>query len=310
MFTLIEHARMAVGVKSMAALSTAYLNALTHARNRVQGADRPGAADEAAPPALIVECPDARRMLMAQKAHAEGMRALALFTASVQDEVERAGGPGAAAGLEALNGLLLPLVKGYCSEKAYEILALSLQTCGASGYTEDYPVEQYIRDQKIDTLYEGTTHMQALDLVLRKIARDGGVALRELLGRIRATVDGLTADGPLSVERRALREALGELEAAFSALLAKLRESPYHAGLQGNRVLFALAEVVIGWLLIRHADVALRRREENPTDRDFYAGKLCSARWWCRNVLPSVGLTRHLVESSTLELMAMANGCF
>ena len=135
-------------------------------------------------------------MLMSQKAHAEAMRALALWTACIQDQVEILGGHGAreAMELDALNDLLLPLVKGWCTDRAWEQLALSLQCLGGSGYCEDYPIEQYIRDQKIDTLYEGTTHIQALDLFLRKVARDGGATLQALQARVRASIsDELTA---------------------------------------------------------------------------------------------------------------------
>ena len=159
MFHIIEQARMAVGAKSMATLSTAYLNALEYTRERKQGADLMGARDPKAPRVPILRHPDVRRMLMSQKAHAEGMRALILYTASIQDQVEIKGGHRSMEAAEdnVLNDLLLPLVKGYCSEKAYELLAVSLQCLGGSGYLKDYPMEQYIRDQKIDTLYEGTT---------------------------------------------------------------------------------------------------------------------------------------------------------
>ncbi|HTL35690.1 MAG TPA: acyl-CoA dehydrogenase family protein, partial [Kofleriaceae bacterium] len=186
MFHVIEYARMGVGTKSMATMSTAYLNALDYTRVRKQGADLTKAADKTAPRVEIIRHPDVRRMLMLQKTFAEGLRAIMLWTAHVQDQVELGGGHDnrQAAALDSLNDFLLPLVKGYCSEKGYEILALSLQTYGGSGYCQDYPIEQYIRDQKIDSLYEGTTHIQSLDLVFRKIARDQGQTLRLATGEI------------------------------------------------------------------------------------------------------------------------------
>jgi hypothetical protein len=313
MFQLIEQARMLVGVKSMATLSTAYLNALQYAKERVQGPDLLRAADKTAPRVRIIEHPDVRRMLMAQKAHAEGLRALALFTASIQDQVALLGGhkdPNARA-LDRLNDLLLPLVKGYSSEKAYEILSLSLQTFGGSGYVQDFPIEQYVRDQKIDSLYEGTTHIQALDLLLRKVARDGGETLRGLLGRVREIAEGTQGGDALAAERKALAAALGEMEATFYALMGKLTDSLYHVGLQGNRVLFALAELVIGSLLVRHASVASAKLgAANAADRAFYEGKIASARWWCANVLPGLALTRKFVEESTLDLMSLREEAF
>lgn len=312
MFHIIEQARMAVGMKSMATLSTAYLNALEFTKDRKQGSDLLAARDKTAPRVSIIRHPDVRRMLMAQKAHAEGMRALNLFAASIQDQVEIKGGHRAldAAELDALNDLLLPLVKGYCSEKAYELLAVSLQCLGGSGYLSDYPQEQYIRDQKIDTLYEGTTHIQSLDLIMRKMARDGGSTIQGLLGQIRQTAESDLGGKELEPERKALGEALSALETMLGTLMGKLGESLYHVGFQGNRVLASVAETVIGWLLVRHAAVALERTKVNPGDKAFYAGKLASARWFCKEVLPNIAHNARMVEQSSLDLMEVPDEAF
>ncbi|MBL8940036.1 MAG: acyl-CoA dehydrogenase [Archangium sp.] len=313
MFHVIEHARMAVGLKSAATLSTAYLNALAYAKDRIQGPDLMNARDKNAKKVAIIRHADVRRMLMLQKSHAEGMRAMILFAASLQDEVELLGGhhDERAAAADALNDLMLPLIKGYCSEKAYELLAVSLQTLGGSGYLQDYPMEQYVRDQKIDSLYEGTTHIQALDLILRKLAKDGGATLQGLLGRIRTTIETNEGGDALAKEREALNEALTNVEMAFGHLLEKLGESLYHAGLQGNRLLFGLAELVIGWLLIRHAAVALTKR---PTatgdDAAFYDGKVASARFFSREVLPNLAMLPKHVSGSTLTLMELPDEAF
>jgi hypothetical protein len=314
MFHVIEHARMAVGVKSMAELSTAYKGALEYAKDRIQGPDLAAANDKASPRVPIIKHPDVRRMLMLQKAHVEGMRALTLRTAWTQDQVEILGGhtSSAAKELDRLNDMLLPLVKGYCSEKCQELLSLSLQCFGGAGYTQDFPHEQYVRDQRIDALYEGTTHIQALDLFFRKIARDQGATLRALLGNIRKAAE----DGPeaLSEERKALLRALGDVEGIFMAIMGKMGESVYHVGLQGNRILFALAEVVIGSLLVEHAGVALGKLgAEGPLsseDRAFYEGKVASARFYCREVLPALTLSRKLVENSRLDIMNMPDEAF
>jgi len=306
MFHVIEYARMAVGTKSMATLSTAYLNALEYTRVRKQGADLAKATDKAAPRVEIIRHPDVRRMLMLQKAFAEGLRGVVLWTANVQDRVELAGGHGSpdAKALEALNDLLLPLIKGYGSEKVYELLAVSLQCFGGSGYCQDYPIEQYIRDQKIDSLYEGTTHIQALDLFFRKIGRDGGATLNLLLGQIKTTADGLPAE--LSVEQAALQTALGDIQGIIGTMLGKLAQSIYHVGLQGNRILFALAEIVIGWRLAVSAQVALAKlATAQGEDKAFYRGKLAAARFYVKNVLPGIGLTRKLIEAGDLDLMEL-----
>jgi hypothetical protein len=303
---------MAIGIKSMSTLSTAYLNALDYAKTRVQGPDLARAAEKTSPRVTILRHPDVRRMLLLQKSHAEGMRALCYFTAHVQDQVEILGGHGAGAAreLDQLNDLLLPLVKGYCSEKAYEMLAVSLQCFGGSGYCQDYPIEQYIRDQKIDTLYEGTTHIQSLDLLFRKVARDGGATLQGLLGRVQRTLEEQVGGEALAIERTALERALGDVRGIFAALMGKLNESVYHVGLQGNRVLIALAELVVGWLLVQHAAVALERRAHNPADAAFYDGKVASARFFCESVLPGLTLARRLVQASTLSAMEVAEDSF
>ncbi|MBM7112242.1 acyl-CoA dehydrogenase [Archangium primigenium] len=312
MFHIIEQARMAVGMKSMATLSTAYLNALEFTKDRKQGTDLMGARDAKAPRVSILRHPDVRRMLMAQKAHAEGMRALALYTAFMQDHVEMKGGHRAleAAEYDALNDLLLPMVKGYSSEKAYELLALSLQCLGGSGYLKDYPMEQYIRDQKIDTLYEGTTHIQALDLLMRKVARDGGATLQGLLSKVRATAEGDEGGETLKAERAALGQGLTAMETMLGTLMGKLGESVYHVGFQGNRVLMALADLVVGWLLVRHAGVALERMKENPGDKTFYEGKVASARWFCHEVLPGLEHAARMVERGDLVLMDLPDESF
>jgi len=306
MFHVIEYARMAVGTKSMATLQTAYGNALAYARERKQGADLANQADKRAPRVEILRHPDVRRMLMLQKAFAEGLRAMILWTASLQDRVALDGGHGSAAARahDALNDLMLPLIKGYGSEKVYELLASSLQCFGGSGYCEDYPIEQYIRDQKIDSLYEGTTHIQALDLFFRKIGRDGGATLQGLLGQIGKTVGELPPE--LAIEKAALGAALGDFQGIVVAMLGKMAESVYHAGLQGNRILFALAQLVIGWRLVVSAQVA---RDRLPAavgdDRAFYRGKLATARFYARSILPGIAAARRLVEASDLDLMEL-----
>src|SRR3954453_7964281 len=186
MFRIIEFARMMVGTKAIATLSTGYLNALEYAKERVQGPDLAQFMDKTAPKVTITHHPDVRRSLMTQKAYAEGMRALVLYTASVQDDIQvkQAAGEDASA-LIGLNDLLLPVVKGYGSEKSYEQLAQSLQTFGGSGYLQEYPIEQYIRDAKIDTLYEGTTAIQGQDYFFRKIVRDQGQAMTALSEEIK-----------------------------------------------------------------------------------------------------------------------------
>jgi len=311
MFHVIEYARMGVATKSMATLSTAYANALAYTKLRKQGADLARSADKAAPRVEIIRHPDVRRMLMLQKCFAEGLRALILYTAHIQDQVQLAGGYGSAdaKALDARNDLLLPLCKGYASEKVYELLSVSLQCFGGSGYCSDYPIEQYIRDQKIDTLYEGTTHIQALDLFFRKVGRDRGVTLQALVGDIGKDVAALPAE--FKAEQAALGKAVGDVAAIFPTMLGKLGQSPYHVGLHGNRILFALAELVIGWRLAVNATVALKAASAAAErDRAFYDGKVAALRFYCKEVLPGISASRFIIEQGDLGLMELADEAF
>jgi alkylation response protein AidB-like acyl-CoA dehydrogenase len=328
MFMIIESARMMVGTKAIATLSTGYLNALDFARNRVQGAELPQMTDKTAPRVTITHHPDVRRMLMLQKSYAEGMRALALYTASFQDiaQVAEAGGDaGMTADLAAkVNDLLLPIVKGAGSERSYELLATSLQTLGGSGFLQDYPIEQYIRDAKIDSLYEGTTAIQALDLFFRKIAKDNGEALQYVFGKIRETVAAEAGNGRLKAERAALGRATDDVEAMVSTITGYLYSAAdeptevYRVGLNTNRLLLALGDVIIGWLLTRQAEVALARLDEwgiadgaaNGEDEAFYAGKIAAARFFATTVLPRLAVERQITEETTLDLMELPEEAF
>jgi alkylation response protein AidB-like acyl-CoA dehydrogenase len=320
MFKIIEDARMMVGTKAIATLSTGYLNALDYARTRVQGADLTQQADKAAPRVTIIHHPDVRRMLMLQKAYAEGMRALVLYTATLQDTLQIAAAQGRTDEVTAgLNDLLLPVVKGVGSERSYELLTLSLQTLGGSGFLQDYPIEQYIRDAKIDSLYEGTTGIQSLDLFFRKIIRDRGQAFGVLLGKVIqfAAADG--GNGRLKAERAALAEAAAHVEAIATAMTGDLMASAgqpaeiYKVGLNTVRLLMAIGDLVIGWLLATHAEIALDKLDQIPAgspDHDFYAGKLAAARFFAATVLPRLAVERTLAEQTTLDVMDLPEGSF
>src|SRR6202043_2523403 len=196
---------------AIATLSTGYLNALDFARNRVQGADLTQMTDKTAPRVTIIHHPDVRRALMMQKSYAEGLRALYLYTAAHQDAAAAAIVSGAEPELaERVNDLLLPIVKGVGSERAYQTLTESLQTFGGSGFLQDYPVEQYIRDAKIDSLYEGTTAIQAQDFFFRKIARDQGRALAHVVSQITDFLGSDTAWPELEDGRTLLATALAD----------------------------------------------------------------------------------------------------
>jgi alkylation response protein AidB-like acyl-CoA dehydrogenase len=325
MFRMIEHARMLVGTKAIATLSTGYLNALEYAKTRVQGADLTHAADRTAPRVTIAHHPDVRRSLLTQKSFTEGLRALLLYAATIQDRnaIARANGTtdGAA---ERLNDLLLPIVKGYGSERSWVLLGTeSLQTFGGSGFLIDYPIEQYVRDAKIDTLYEGTTAIQGQDLFFRKIVRDQGRALSDLSAQITQWIATEGGNGQLKEERALLQQGLDDIAAIVTTMISDLAATAlgvphsnprnvYKVGLNTTRLLMALGDLICAWLLLRGAEVALERLNEqlSPGEKAFYEGKVASGRWFARTVLPKLAAERAIAEATDLAVMDLDEAAF
>ena len=319
MFRIIEYARMMVGTKAIATLSTGYLNALDYAKSRVQGADMTQMTDKTAPRVTIIHHPDVRRALMTQKSYTEGLRALYLYTAAHQDPSVAAIVSGADAEMaERVNDLLLPIVKGVGSERAYQCLTESLQTLGGSGFLQDYPIEQYIRDAKIDSLYEGTTAIQAQDFFFRKIARDQGVALAHVVAQIQKFVDSDSARPELADGRALLATALADMQAMAATLtgyLMSAQEEPrelYRLGLDSVAFLLAVGDLLIGWLLLLHAEIALDALDGDPSDRDrdYYAGKVAAAKFFTKNVLPRLTAERKIAEGVDLTIMDLREEAF
>jgi alkylation response protein AidB-like acyl-CoA dehydrogenase len=318
MFKVIEAARMMVGTKSTGALSAGYLQALDYAKTRVQGADLTRAADRTAPRVTIIHHPDVRRSLMLQKAYAEGLRALYMYTGALLDaDVAAHTFDLDAETASRVNDFLLPVVKGVGSERSYEMLTESLQTLGGSGYLQDYPIEQYIRDVKIDTLYEGTTAIQALDFFFRKIVSDGAVAFTYVTDRIRDFAEA-GAGGRLKEEQARLLAALADVLAMADALKANLmaaQEDPkqiYNVGLGSVRFLMAVGDLTIGWRLLVQAQVALAALDAGPdaSDAEFYVGKVATARFFAANVLPLLSGVRSVLCALDYDVMELDEAAF
>ncbi|AZI59138.1 acyl-CoA dehydrogenase [Nakamurella antarctica] len=325
MFRIIEYARMLVGTKAIATLSTGYLNALDYAKIRVQGADLVHAADKGAPRVTIMHHADVRRILMKQKAYTEGLRATYLYTGTWQDKVAALteAGPSQELTLAAhVNDLLLPIVKGVGSERAYENLALSLQVFGGAGYTQDYPIEQYIRDAKIDTLYEGTTAIQAQDFFFRKIVKDNGAALAVVATEISDFVTAIgsadATDGRFKEETALLTTALEDVQHIIACLVgyamkgAQDPQSLYKVGEHAVSLLMSTGDLLIGYLLLLQATVAQSALDAGPSakEADFYTGKIASAHWFSRNILPEITARRAIIEAADLSLMDIPEAAF
>jgi alkylation response protein AidB-like acyl-CoA dehydrogenase len=318
MFKVIEFARMMVGTKAIATLSAGYQQALSYAKTRVQGGDMKVMNDKASPRVTIIKHPDVRRSLMVQKAYSEGMRALVLYTASIQDEIElarAAGNTDKLEDMEKLNDLLLPVVKGFGSEKSWTLLGTeSLQTFGGSGFTQDWPLEQYVRDAKIDTLYEGTTAIQGLDFFFRKVVKDGGRSLGLLGKEIQAFAE---SGGTHAEEKQALLKALGDLNGIIGVLVGHAMASQenseeiYKVGLNTSRALMAVGDVIITWLLLRQADIAAEKLAAGAgKDADFYTGKIASAKFFVTTVLPHITADRKIVEATDSAIMEIPESAF
>jgi soluble P-type ATPase len=246
------------------------------------------------------------------------MRALVLYTATIQDEIElarEAGDEDKLAQMEALNDLLLPVVKGFGSEKSWTLLGTeSLQTFGGAGFTRDWPIEQYVRDAKIDTLYEGTTAIQGLDFFFRKVVKDGGKALG-LLGK---EIGAFAATGGVhDAQKQALLKALGDLQGMVGVLVGHAMASQekadeiYKVGLNTSRVLMAVGDIITAWLLLRQADIATAKIAEGAgKDAAFYEGKIASAHFFVANYLPHITADRKIVEATDSAIMEISENAF
>ncbi len=319
MFDVIEQARMMVGTKAIATLSTGYLNALEYAKSRIQGADLTQMTDKTAPRVTITHHPDVRRSLMTQKAYAESLRALYLYTATFQDAAVAKAVHGIEPDLAVkVNDLLLPIVKGVGSEQAYAKLTESLQTFGGSGFLQDYPIEQYIRDAKIDSLYEGTTAIQAQDFFFRKIVRDKGVALGYVAGEIETFIKNEAGNGRLKAERELLATALADVQGMAATLTGYLMSAQedsaniYKVGLGSVRFLMSVGDLVLGWLLQKQAAVAIAALDAGATgaDKSFYEGKIAVASFFAKNFLPLLTSTKLVIDTIDNEVMELDEASF
>jgi alkylation response protein AidB-like acyl-CoA dehydrogenase len=309
MFQMMNEARISVGMCATMLGYSAYLTALDYARTRPQGR-LPGVPDQTKPPVALVEHPDIRRMLLAQKATVEGALALCLACARLVDDEKTA--PDAAvrrhAGL--LLGMLTPIAKAWPAEACQDAISHAIQIHGGYGFTRDYPVEQNYRDNRLNPIHEGTNGIQAIDLLGRKVRLDGGAGLTALSTEIRATIAealALDATGELA---RALESALDRALATTGILLAAIDRSGPDRGLaNASLYLDLMSRVVIGWIWLRQA-IAAGRGLAKGADAAFYQGKLQAARYYTRFELPRVALLADLLDRLDDTSFTMQDGWF
>ncbi len=294
MFHMMNGARIAVGIQGVGVASSAYLNALAYARDRKQGPSIKNWKDATAPRVSILEHPDVRRMLLEMKAKVEGVRALAVKLALHRDRATALAGKDdeKVAYHRGQVELLTPLVKAYGSDQAFRVCELAIQTLGGAGYIRDYGIEQYCRDAKIFSIYEGTNHIQAMDLVGRKLPMQGGQLLQQLLGDVRAFASAHEAHPVLGRDVKPLARAEAALTGAAMKFMGWFQGgSMALVPLNANRFLEMMSELVVGWLLLEQASIALKKLEgldEGQPDHAFYQGKVASAQFYARNLLPGV----------------------
>jgi len=313
MFHLMNYARIGVGIQGLALASSAYLNALDYARDRKQGSSIRQWKDATAPRVSIIEHPDVRRMLLDMKARVEGIRALAVKLTMHIDRantIEKAGGDKALAEYhQGQVDLLVPLLKAYGSDQAFSICATAIQVYGGAGYLHDWPVEQYCRDSKIFSIYEGTNHIQAMDLVGRKLMQRGGA-------NVQAFGKDVAAFVAAHKDHAVLKDAVAVLGQAMEALTAtggkfmgwfgggKMEMVPAAA----NRFLEMMSETVVGWLLLEQAviaEAAAQKLAADHPDRAFYEGKRFAAQYFAFNVLPEVAAKAQMIareDRSALDI--------
>lgn len=291
MFQMMNEARINIGIHGVATASVAYRTALDYARTRTQGRLAGSTTDTAQVP--IIEHADVRRMLLRQKAIVEGGLALVVATARYQDLARHATDTGERARAQLLLDLLTPIVKTFPAERGFEANALALQIHGGYGYTSEYLPEAWLRDQKLNSIHEGTTGIQSVDLVGRKVIRNEGQAIRALGEEIARTIARARATSVPDAQCAAVERAFQQM-LVLSQHLVMLSRSDSEASLRHSvDYMEALSITVIGWMWLINATAAHERLHSAATDRDHSEGKLCTADYWFQTELPRVA---HLCE--------------
>jgi alkylation response protein AidB-like acyl-CoA dehydrogenase len=289
MFIMMNAARLSVGLEGYAVAERAYQRAADWARTRVQGKPPVAAAKG---PVTIIHHPDVKRMLLTMKSSIEAMRALALYAALQLDIATHETDEATRAKAQVRADLLIPIVKGWCTEHGNDVTHIGIQAHGGMGFVEETGAAQYARDVRITTIYEGTTGIQANDLIGRKIGRDGGAALGALLADVTGELNALKVSNPLAqATRTAALEGVSLLGEAAQALGKALQSAPDQAQAVAVPFLKLCGFVLGGWLMAKAAGIAAEKL--TGADKDFYDAKLHSARFYAEQVLPAaLGLAR------------------
>jgi butyryl-CoA dehydrogenase len=311
MFHMMNEARIGVGVSAIMQGYAGYLYALGYARERRQGR-HPDQRDPTTPPLALIEHVDVRRMLLQQRAYVEGAFALALYAALLVDAKAHAPQPERRVESALLLDLLTPVVKAWSSDWTLKANELAIQVLGGYGYTRDYPVEQYYRDNRLNPIHEGANGIQALDLLGRKVGADGGRALALLDRAMAASADSARELGELAELADVLDDYRRRLAATTQSALARIGAGQVRAAL-ANATPYASAfgHIAIAWMWLRQAEAAVRAlRDDAVTDADFYRGKLQTCRFFFAQELPAAAHWLALAASAEDSALAMQDAWF
>jgi 3-(methylthio)propanoyl-CoA dehydrogenase len=297
MFVMMNAARLSVGLEGYAQGERAFQQAAEWARTRVQGKPPVSVANVArsasmgtsSSPAPIIGHPDVKRMLLGMKSTVEACRAMALYAAFQLDLGSAHPDPAVRKAAQARGDLLIPVVKGFCTECGIEIASVGIQVHGGMGYIEETGAAQTLRDVRITSIYEGTTGIQSNDLIGRKFGRDGGAALLTFIGEMQRSLQGLTPGHAAALRARdASLDALARLGGAAQSLLEKLAHAPDRAMAVSVPFLKLCGLSIGGWLMARAADIAAQKLAQGSDDREYLAAKLTTAHFYATQVLVQV----------------------
>ena len=310
MFIMMNAARLGVGMQGLSQAEVAYQNAVAYALDRRQGRALTGPAEPEAQADPIFVHPDVRRMLMDAKAFTEGMRALSLWGALLVDLTHKAQTEEERAEADAMIGLLTPVIKGYGTDKGYEVSTNMQQVFGGHGYIEEWGMSQFVRDARIAQIYEGTNGVQAMDLCGRKLAQKGGAAIQAYFKAVGDDIAAAKDDDDLGAMAEALEKALGQQQAATMWFMQNAMQNPNHLGAGAHHYMHIMGIVTLGWMWLRMAKVAQTALASDTDDKAFYEAKLATARYYMDRFLPDVGALRRKLEAGADSLMALDEAAF
>jgi hypothetical protein len=311
MFVMMNEARLHVGMQGFACAGASYLNALNYARERVQGAALTSPKGSSGVP--IIQHPDIRRGLLFMKTVSEGMRSLLFYVGFLEDKITVSKDATDKARYQGLIDVLIPVAKGYVTDRAFEICSMGLQVFGGYGYTREYPQEQLLRDCRITQIYEGTNGIQAMDLLGRKLSLDQGRAFMTLVSEVEKTVAQARNDAELAPLADIVHTTLTHLKETAGKLAGTLgSEQMMTAFAHAHPFLDVFGDALMGWMLLWRADTAKQKLTNSPKKKDaaFYQGQITGARFFIRSVLPVAQARMAVIQAGDTSALDMAESAF